>query len=85
MKSQRGIIVKNIRLDNDREFASGSFKNYYKSRGIRIQYTCSYTPSKMASPKGWIGLWWIELKLSSLRQSYQRPYGEKQLDVHLTN
>lgn len=46
MKSQRGIAVKNIRLDNDREFTSGSFKNYYKSRGIRIQYTCSYTPQQ---------------------------------------
>lgn len=46
MKSQRGIVVKNIRLDNDGEFTSGSFKNYYKSRGIRIQYTCSYTPQQ---------------------------------------
>lgn len=45
-KSQRGTAVKNIRLDNGREFTSGSFKNYYKSRGIRIQYMCSYTPQQ---------------------------------------
>lgn len=31
MKTQRGIVVKNIRLDNGREFTLGSFKNYCKS------------------------------------------------------
>ena len=78
MKTQREIVVKSIRLDNGREFTSGSFKNYCKSRVIRIRYMCPYTPQQNSKSI-------IELGSSSSRGSYQRPYGEKQLDVQLIN
>ena len=41
-----GLRVQHLRSDNRDEYTSGSFKEYYKSTGIRQQFSAPYTPQQ---------------------------------------
>ena len=43
-ETQTGNKVKRLRLDNAPEFVLGQVKNWYKSKGIRLEPTTTYIP-----------------------------------------
>lgn len=43
-EKQSGHKLKILRLDNGGEYKSGEFSNFYKSHGIRRQFSVPYTP-----------------------------------------
>lgn len=44
LERQHGTLVKRIKIDNGGEFCSNYFRNYSKTKGIKLEYTMSYSP-----------------------------------------
>ncbi|UYV65699.1 hypothetical protein LAZ67_3005177 [Cordylochernes scorpioides] len=46
IKTQHNKKTRKIRVDNGKEFSSGNFKQFCRTKGIQIEYTSSYTPQQ---------------------------------------
>ncbi|UYV60655.1 hypothetical protein LAZ67_1001766, partial [Cordylochernes scorpioides] len=46
IKTQHNKKTRKIRVDNGKEFSSGNFKQFCRTKGIQIEYTSPYTPQQ---------------------------------------
>lgn len=46
VEKQTGLKIKNVRSDNDREYLSNKFKDFFEKEGIVHQLTTEYTPEQ---------------------------------------
>lgn len=74
MKTQHNVKTKRIRVDNGGEFTSNAFKEWTKSKGIKIEYTMPYTPQQNGK---------AERMNLTLMNRVRTKFAETQLPKHL--
>jgi hypothetical protein len=69
--------IKCLRSDGGMVYFSSQFNGYLQHMGIRREFSCRYTPEKMASPSGRTGQSWKRHEQCSRRRACRSPTGPK--------